>query len=160
MNLNKVFILGRLTADPELRQTSTGQQVASFSLATNRVWTDKAGQKQEAVEFHNIVAWGRQAEIASKFLTKGGLALVEGRLQTRAWEGKDGQQRRTTEIISEMIQLGPRPSGARTSSQGGGGAAKPGNADSIPTINIDEAVSEEASLALREREVKSEDLPF
>lgn len=146
MNLNKVFIVGRLTADPELRSIPSGQAVASFSLATNRVWTDRNNQKQEAVEYHNIVVWGRQAEIASKFLTKGSLALVEGRLQTRSWEGKDGQQRRTTEIVAERIQLGPRPAGARPASQSG--AAKADEApESVPTINIDE-------------EVKSEDLPF
>jgi len=117
MNLNKVFILGRLTADPVVRATPTGQSVASFALATNRVWNDKAGQKQEQVEFHNIVVWGKQAEVASKFLKKGGLALIEGRLQTRKWEGKDGQQRNTTEIVADRIQLGPRPMG------GGGGAS-------------------------------------
>src|SRR3989344_1897520 len=112
MNLNKAFIAGRLTADPQLRQTTGGQAVASFSLATNRVWTDKAGAKQEAVEFHNIVVWGRQAEIVSKFLTKGALALVEGRLQTRDWEGKDGAKRKTTEIVAERVQFGPRAGGA------------------------------------------------
>src|SRR3989344_4344973 len=98
MNLNKVFILGRLTVDPQLRSTAGGQSVASFGLATNRVWTDKAGAKQEAVEFHNVVVWGRQAEIASKFLIKGSLVLIEGRLQTRSWDDKQGQKRRTTEI--------------------------------------------------------------
>ena len=86
MNLNKVFILGRMTADPQLRTTPTGQQVANFSVATNRVWNDKNGQKQESAEFHNIVVWGRQAEVASKFLNKGGLVLIEGRLQTREWD--------------------------------------------------------------------------
>ena len=145
MNLNKVFILGRLTADPQLRNIPSGQQVASFSLATNRVWTDKTGQKKEEAEFHNIVVWGRQAEIASKFLTKGSLALVEGRLQTRSWEGKDGQPRKTTEIIADRIQLGPRPMGGRQQSPAGKDV--PAMEPSIPTIEVDE-------------EVKSEDLPF
>lgn len=142
MNLNKVFILGRLTADPILRATPSGQQVASFSLATNRVWNDKAGQKQEAVEFHNIVVWGKQAEVASKYLSKGGLALVEGRMQTRGWQDKQGQNRKTTEIVADRIQLGPRS---------GGGAPKGNQAPaidtSIPTIEVEE-------------DVKSEDLPF
>src|SRR3989338_4120756 len=115
MNLNKVFILGRLTGDPQLRSTANGTQVASFSVATNRVWNDPSGAKKEAVEFHNVVVWGRQAEVASRFLVKGSLVLIEGRLQTREWEGKDGQKRRTTEIICERLQLGPRPSGARLS---------------------------------------------
>lgn len=139
--------MGRLTADPQLRNTTTGQQVASFSIATNRVWTDKTGQKKEDVEFHNIVVWGRQAEIASKFLVKGALALVEGRLQTRSWEGKDGQARKTTEIVADRIQLGPRPGGAKFSPQGDGGKAAASAPEAIPTINIDE-------------EIKSEDLPF
>jgi single-strand DNA-binding protein len=79
MNLNKVFILGRVTADPQLRSTTGGSQVSSFSIATNRVWNDKSGSKKEEVEFHNVVAWGRQAEVASRFLTKGAVVLVEGR---------------------------------------------------------------------------------
>ncbi len=148
MNLNKVFILGRLTADPQLRSTPAGQQVASFGLATNRVWTDKSGQKKEAAEFHNIVVWGRQAEIASKFLVKGALALVEGRLQTRSWEGKDGQQRRTTEIIADRIQLGPRPAGgART---GRSDSIQPAPAAEVPTIDLNEA----------EGEIKTDDIQF
>lgn len=137
MNLNKVFILGRLTADPQLRNTQAGQQVASFSLATNRVWTDKAGQKREEAEFHNIVVWGRQAEIASKFLNKGGLALVEGRLQTRSWQDKQGQSRKTTEIIADRIQLGPRPGGARIAPSDGT-ARTTDQPESIPTIEIEE----------------------
>ncbi len=149
MNLNKVFILGRLTADPQLRSTPAGQQVASFGLATNRVWIDKAGQKKEEVEFHNVVVWGRQAEIASQYLTKGSLALIEGRIQTRSWQDKQGQSRKTTEIIADRIQLGPRSSGARPVSpseaaRNEGATAAP---EAIPTIDIDE-------------EVKTEDLPF
>lgn len=142
MNLNKVFILGRLTADPQLRTTPTGTQVASFGLATNRVWSDKAGAKQQDVEFHNVVVWSRQAEIASQFLTKGSLVLIEGRLKTRSWQDKQGQNRKTTEIICEKMQLGPRL------------AAKPPEApavnevkEELPEINVDE-------------EIKPEDLPF
>ncbi|KKM06946.1 hypothetical protein LCGC14_1738850, partial [marine sediment metagenome] len=101
MNLNKVLLIGRLTADPELRSTSSGNPVASFSVATNRVWTNKTGERQEATEFHNIVVWGRQAETTHQFLKKGALVLIEGRLQTRSWEGRDGQSRRTTEVIAE-----------------------------------------------------------
>jgi len=133
MNLNKVFILGRLTVDPQLRSTTTGQQVASFCVATNRVWNDKSGQKQESTEFHNVVVWGRQAEVASQFLVKGSMVLIEGRLQTRSWEGKDGQQRRTTEIISERLQLGPRPGGKPAPT---GEKAAPKN-DDVPVIDID-----------------------
>ncbi|MDO8466943.1 MAG: single-stranded DNA-binding protein [bacterium] len=153
MNLNKVFILGRLTADPILRSTPGGQQVASFSLATNRYWTDKAGQKKEEVEYHNIVVWGRSAEIAGKFLTRGGLALVEGRLQTRKWQDKQGQNRSTTEIIADRIELGPRSGGVGSSGKpmesANSADVRPpaGGAEPIPTIQIDE-------------DIKMEDLPF
>lgn len=140
MNLNKVFVLGRLTADPQLRSTASGQQVASFSVATNRVWNDKNGERKEAVEFHNIVVWGRQAEIASRFLVKGSLTLIEGRLQTREWEGKDGQKRKTTEIVADRIQLGPKPVGK--------GEPKPAP-ETVPTVDLTEG-----------EEIKAEDLPF
>ena len=108
MNLNRVIILGRVTAAPDLRTTPNGQSVASIGVATNRQWTDKSGAKQEDVEFHKVVLWGRQAEIASQFLVKGSLVLIEGRLQTRLWTDKQGQQRQTTEIMGENLQLPPK----------------------------------------------------
>src|SRR3989344_5756128 len=144
MNLNKVFIIGRLTGDPQLRQTPSGQNVASFSIATNRVWTDKAGAKQEAVEFHNVVLWGRTAEVASQYLTKGQVAMIEGRLQTRSWDGKDGHKNRTTEIVGERMQLGPRAGGGGPSAGHGNasGALTPrkelDELEAVPTIDIDE----------------------
>jgi single-strand DNA-binding protein len=151
MDLNKVFILGRVTADPVLKSTPTGMQVSNFSVATNRVWNDKSGARKEDTEFHNVVVWGKQAEVASRFLKKGGLVLIEGRLQTRTWEDKAGQKRKTTEIVCERIQLGPKTMG---------GAAKPSfSTDSdivtakdkeIPTIDI----SDESE------DIKEEDLPF
>src|ERR1022692_4763600 len=107
MNLNKAIILGRVTADPMLKSTKGGQSVATMVVATNRLWTDKSGQKQEDVEFHNIVIWGKQAEAASVYLKKGQLVLVEGRLATRGWEDKDGQKHKATEIIAERLQFGP-----------------------------------------------------
>lgn len=106
MDLNKAMIIGRLARNPELRTTPNGQSVTSFSIATNRVFTDAQGQKQERAEFHNIVAWGKLAEICNQFLTKGKRTYIEGRLQTREWEGKDGNRRFTTEIVAEnMIML-------------------------------------------------------
>ncbi len=108
MNLNKVFLLGNLTRDPELRQTPTGQAVSSFGIATNRFFTDKSGQKQKQAEFHNIVAWGKQAETVDRFLRKGSPVLIEGRLQTRSWTDPQGAKRWKTEIVAERIQLGPR----------------------------------------------------
>lgn len=151
MNLNRVFILGRLTDNPQIRVTSGGQSVVGFSVATNRAWTDKNGAKQEEAEYHNVVAWGRQAEIINQFLNKGSLILVEGRLRTRTWQDKQGQNRKTTEIICERMQLGPRPGTASEStvrrSEGknfGQNAFK----DNLPEIDIEE------------EEIKSEDLPF
>lgn len=143
MNLNKVFLLGRVTADPQLRSTANGTQVTAFSIATNRVWNDQSGAKKESTEFHNVVVWGRQAEVASRFLKKGSLVLVEGRLQTREWEGKDGQKRKTTEIICERMQLGPRP-------MGGSAASEPASTtrEELPTVEVGD------------NEIKSEDLPF
>ena len=144
MNLNKVFLIGRLTADPQLRSTASGTQVASFSIATNRVWNDKNGQKQEAVEFHNVVVWGRQAELASRFLNKGSLLLVEGRLQTRDWEGKDGQKRKTTEIVCERQQLGPRSAGTKNFSNNNAVPAESGKATTeLPTVDISDEIKSE-----------------
>ena len=146
MNLNKVFVLGRLTVDPQLRSTAGGQQVTSFGVATNRVWNDPSGGKKEAVEFHNVVVWGKQADVATRFLKKGSLVLIEGRLQTREWEGKDGQKRRTTEIVCEKMQLGPRSA----------------NSGFVPKENtLEKAVEPELpTIDVTEEDIKSEDLPF
>ena len=112
MNLNKVFLVGNLTRDPEARSLPSGQQVTSFGLATNRFYTDKAGQKQKQAEFHNIVLFGRLAEIASQYLAKGSLVLIEGRIETRTWQDAQGNKKYRTEIIGEKIQLGPRAAGS------------------------------------------------
>ncbi|MBI2049248.1 MAG: single-stranded DNA-binding protein [Parcubacteria group bacterium] len=154
MNLNKVIIVGRLTADPQLRNTPSGQAVCAIGVATNRVWTDKSGAKQESTEYHNVVLWGRQAEIASQFLTKGATVLIEGRLQTRAWQDKQGGQRKTTEIIAERMQLGPRPSGqqgqwSRDKGQETQQAPDKTPTEEVPVINLEE-----------EGDIKAEDLPF
>ncbi|MEA3449516.1 MAG: single-stranded DNA-binding protein [Patescibacteria group bacterium] len=106
MNLNKAMIIGNLTRDPEVRNASNGATVASFSVATNLVWTDQSGQKQEKVEFHNIVAWRRLAEICGQYLRKGAKIYIEGRLQTRDWMGQDNVKRYRTEIVADnMIML-------------------------------------------------------
>jgi single-strand DNA-binding protein len=112
MNLNKVFLIGRVASDIEMKTTASGQSVCTFSLATNRTWKDKGGEKKEESQFHRIVLWQRLAEIASQFLTKGSLVLIEGRIQNRSWEDKSGAKRYTTEIIGEAMQLGPRGSAA------------------------------------------------
>lgn len=110
MYLNKVIIIGNLTRDPELKALPSGVQMVNLGLATNRVWKDKEGKKQEAVEYHNVVAFGRQAENIAQFLKKGSSLLVEGRLQTRSWEA-DGVRKYRTEIVAESTQFGPRREG-------------------------------------------------
>jgi len=116
MNLNKVILVGRLTGDPQLRSTPSGQPVCSFGLATNRLWVDKkSAEKKKQVEYHNIVLWRRLAEIASQYLTKGSLVLIEGRLQTRNWQDQSGNRRQKTEIIAEAMQLAPKTISKETS---------------------------------------------
>jgi single-strand DNA-binding protein len=116
MYLNKALIIGNLTRDPELKSLPSGMQVATFSMATNRVYKDRDGNKQESTEFHNVVAFGRQGELVAQYLRKGSSAYVEGRLQTRSWD-KDGEKRYRTEIVADRVQFGDRRS------DGGGGAA-------------------------------------
>ncbi len=112
MNLNKVFLIGRLTQDPQIRTTPTGQTVCSFGLATNKIGKNpKTGETKKSTEYHNIVLWRRLAEIASQYLTKGSLVLIEGRLQTRSWQDRSGAPRSRTEIVAERLQLGPRAAG-------------------------------------------------
>lgn len=118
MNLNKVFLIGRVASDIEMKTTTSGQSVCTFSLATNRTWKSKGGEKKEESQFHRIVLWQRLAEIASQFLAKGSLVLIEGRIQNRSWEDKSGSKRYTTEIIGEAMQLGPRGSGTTAPQEG------------------------------------------
>ncbi len=115
MNLNKAFILGNLTRDPEKRSLPSGQPVVSFGVATNRFFTDRNQEKRKEAEFHNIVLFGRLADIASQYLRKGSLVLIEGRLKTRDWQDSAGIKHYRTEIIGERIQLGPKISGQTTS---------------------------------------------
>ncbi len=110
MYLNKAMVFGNLTRDPEMKALPSGMQVASFSLATNRVYNDRDGKKQEQVDYHNVVFFGKQAETIAKYLTKGSSVFVEGRLQTRSWD-KDGVKQYRTEIIGDRFQFGPRSSG-------------------------------------------------
>ena len=110
MNFNKAIIAGRLTRDPESRAMPSGQNVVSLAIATNRVWKDQSGNKQEAVEYHNVSAFGKLADICSQYLSKGQLILIEGRIQTRSWEDQSGTKKYKTEIIAENMQMGPRSS--------------------------------------------------
>jgi len=111
MNFNKAVILGNVTRDPESRAMPSGQQVVSFSIATNRFYTDQAGQKKQEAEFHNVVVFGKLADIASKYLNKGALVMIEGRIKTRNWTNQSGVKQYRTEIIAETMQLGPRSQG-------------------------------------------------
>jgi single-strand DNA-binding protein len=173
MDLNKVILVGRLTADPQVRTTPGGQAVATIGVATGRVWTDKNNQRQEETEFHNVVLWGRQAEIAGQYLKKGTMVLIEGRIRTRSWTDKNGQQRKTTEIMSERMQLGPKPAGQGGSGSGnwGGGSSSVGaGADSVSagasvggsSGGTDKPAEEEIPVISLddEAEIKPEDIPF
>lgn len=154
MNLNKAMIIGNLTRDPEVRNTPTGATVASFAVATNFIWTDQSGQKQERVEFHNVAAWRRLAEICGQYLHKGSKVYIEGRLQTKDWTGQDGVKRYRTEIIAENMIMLDRV-GAGT-----GAASRAASVTSAaePTINVEAPVAEE--FAPSEEEIKVENIPF
>jgi len=143
MNLNKAFILGNVTRDPESRSLPSGQPVASFGIATNRFYTDQAGQKKQDVEFHNIVCFGKLADIASRYLTKGALVFIEGRIKTSSWQNTAGVKQYKTEILAESLQLGPRPTGA---GMGGGNYPKQESSFSKAPDNKDIPIIEENSM--------------
>lgn len=138
MNLNKAFVLGRLTRDPDSRNLPSGQPVASFGLATDRFFTDKNGQKQQQVEFHNIVLFGKLAEIASQYLSKGSLVLIEGRLQTRNWQDSAGIKKYRTEIVAQSLQLGPKAAGKTAPLVGAPEQKPPSRQEEIPIIEEEE----------------------
>ena len=155
MNLNKIFLIGNLTRDPESRTLPSGQSVSNFGLATNRVWVDaETKEKKQQVEFHNVVAFGRLAEICNQYLKKGKLVFIEGRIQTRNWQDQSGETKYRTEVIMEGMQMGPRRPEQTTEKEtpeapaetpAEGPAAEP-----VEEIQVDEAGEE----------IKSEDIPF
>ncbi len=149
MYLNKVFIIGNLTRDPELKALPSGIKVCSFSMATNRVYKNKDGQRQDASEFHNIVAFGRVAELTAQYLKKGAQALIEGRMQTRSWEA-DGQKKYRTEIVADTIQFGSKPAGGSGAPATGGkkGAEEPAPIESGDKIDYPS------------EEINPDDIPF
>lgn len=146
MYLNKAMVFGNLTRDPEMKALPSGMQVCSFSLATNRVYTDREGKRQESADYHNIVVFGKQAENCAKYLTKGSSAYVEGRMQTRSWD-KDGVKQYRTEVIADRVQFGPRGTGA------GAGATAPAT-----TPQDDRGASVLPDYP--EEEINPEDIPF
>lgn len=160
MYLNKAFIIGNLTRDPELRSLPSGVQVSSFSVATNRVYKDKNGARQESTDFHNVVVFGRQAETVSQYLKKGSSVLVESRIQTRSWDDKDGQKKYRTEIVADRVQFGPRPSGGapRSSSSSGANDASPSESGAAQP-SVDRAAGVD-TIEYPTEEINPEDIPF
>jgi single-strand DNA-binding protein len=145
MNFNKAIVVGNLTRDPEARTLPSGQTLTSFSVATNRVWNDQEGNRQESTEFHNIIAFGKLADICSRYLSKGRLVLIEGRLQTRSWEDQNGVKRYRTEIIADNMQMGPRTDAGSQPSQAPSQPAAEANMPSqeeIPVIEAEEPLEE------------------
>jgi single-strand DNA-binding protein len=148
MDLNKAQVIGRITQEVEVKQTPNGQNVCSFSVATNRNWTDSSGMRQEQVEFHNIVLWGKLAEIAGQYVKKWSKLFMEGRLQTRSWEAPDGTKRYRTEIVGEnMIMLDSKPDGSNS------GAEKFwSSSNDTPAVK--------RTTPKKEEEISVEDIPF
>jgi len=157
MYLNKAIIIGNLTRDPEIRALPSGQKVVTLGVATNRVWKDKNGAKQESTEYHNVVVFGRQAETCGQYLKMGQTVLVEGRIQTRSWVGQqDNVKKYRTEIVADRVQFGPKRAGSGFSGNvpvSGGtqevmGGAGPGESEDSDTIDYPT------------EEIKAEDIPF
>ncbi len=140
MNFNKVIIAGNLTDDPEKRKTDSGTSIANFSVATNRYYTDNSGEKKQETEYHDVVFFGKTAENITKYLSKGSSVLIEGRLQTRSWEGQDGKTRYNTEIVGRNIQFGPKEGGAKPNRQS---KNKKEKEEEIPVIEEDDDIDVE-----------------
>lgn len=156
MYLNKVLLYGNLTRDPEIRALPSGQQVANFSIATNRTFTDKEGRKQEQVEYHNIVAFGRQAEVIGQYMKKGRPIFVDGRLQTRSWEA-EGKKNYRTEIVIDSFQFGPSAPGA------GGSGGPSGERAALPQQSAGPDMggfSGGEEIEYPDEEINPEDIPF
>lgn len=168
MDLNRAMIIGNLTRDPEMRTIPSGQQVANFSMATNRNWTGTDGKKQTAVEYHNIVVWGKLAEICGQYLKKGQKTYIEGRLQTRDWESQDGAKHSRTEIVAEnMIMLSSGRGPGATMAGGSGTFQQPQARQNFASQNYGGASSEpvieqlpEIQVGSKDEEIKVEDIPF
>lgn len=154
MSVNKVIILGRLGSEPELKYTPSGAAVCNFSLATTESWADKSGQKQEKTEWHRIVVWGKLAELCNQYLAKGRQAFIEGSLQTRSWDGQDGQKRYTTEINAKNVQfLGGASAGASNSQSRDNSMNQDMNNNQGGAMNQDYDISTDSNFT-------SDDIPF
>ncbi len=153
MDLNKVLLYGNLTRDPEIRALPSGMNVVNFSIATNRVFRDRDGKKQEQTEFHNVVVFGRQADTVNQYLKKGAGVFVEGRLQTRSWE-KEGKKMYRTEIVAERVQFGPRAGG------GGGSRGSAGPDDMQDSGPQDAGPSGGGGIEYPKDDINPDDIPF
>ncbi len=151
MYLNRALVIGNLTRDPELKSLPSGIQVTSFSVATNRVWKDKNGAKQESTDYHNIVVFGRQAETAAQYLRKGSNVLVEGRMQTRSWDATDGSKKYRTEIVADRVQFGARPGGAAPAGAPSTGGKKEDDGTDVPPMD---------TIEYPEENINIDDIPF
>lgn len=157
MNLNKVFLIGNLTRDAELKTLPSGSAVATFGLATNRTYTDKTGQKQTETEFHSLVLWGKRAEVLTQYLTKGKMIFVEGRLKTTSWTSPAGEKKNRIEIFVEDLQLGPKS----TYGPSKGAEGEVGKED-LATVSIDD-IPQSADNALMDKNSEDdflENIPF
>lgn len=150
MYLNKAILIGNLTRDPELKSLPSGIKVCTFSLATNRVWKDKAGARQESTDYHNVVVFGRQAETIAQYMKKGSSILVEGRMQTRSWDDKNsGEKKYRTEIVADRTQFGPKGGGASSGGTTSAGSKAP--ASEGPEVD---------AIEYPEEDINPEDIPF
>lgn len=148
MYLNKAILIGNLTRDPELKSLPSGIKVCSFSIATNRVWKDKSGARQEAADYHNVVVFGRQAETVAQYMKKGNSILVEGRIQTRSWDDKNtGEKKYRTEVVADRTQFGPK-----------GGASTGGGTPKTPNEVAGQGGGDE--IEYPEEDINPEDIPF
>jgi single-strand DNA-binding protein len=152
MYINKAIIYGNLTRDPELKALPSGSQVCEFGVATNRVWKDKNGARQESVDYHNIIVFGRQAELIKQYLHKGSAVFLEGRIQNRSWDAPDGTKKYRSEIVVDRFQFGPKSGGA----SGGAYEQKETQPSPKATAGKDDA----PAIEYPEEEINSEDIPF
>ncbi len=153
MYLNKVFLIGNLTRDPELKALPNGTKVASISMATNRSWKDAQGAKKESVEYHNVVAFARQAEVIAQYCKKGSSLYIEGRIQTRSWDAQDGTKKYRTEIVLESFQFGPKGAGSGTGAPATGPFSEAEASQGDAKADLD-------TIEYPDEEINLEDIPF
>ncbi|MCK5059971.1 MAG: single-stranded DNA-binding protein [Candidatus Pacebacteria bacterium] len=153
MYFNKAIIIGNLTRDPEIRAIPSGTKVATLGIATNRVWKDKNGVRQENTDYHSVVVFGRQAETVSQYLRKGSSVMVEGRMQTRSWDGQDGVKRYRTEVVADRVQFGPRR-------DGGGPSTDTSSKGEMKGEGVDSPSKGDTGIDYPQEEINPEDIPF